>query len=98
MAWLGRDRVSNTLDWDWVYIYECVFVFDIKKMVLYYGDSLAELFMSSGRSVWSTVSVGINKHLNTMDRHDMFWKRVSEFNFTQSIFWYRGIYICISKL
>ena len=96
MAWLGRDRVSNTLDWVWVYIYECVFVFDI-KMVLYCGDSLAELFMSSGRLVWSTVLVGVAKHSNTMGRHDMFWKRVNQNEFTQGISWYRED-IYISKL
>ena len=92
MAWLGRDRVSNSLDWVWVYIYECVFVFDI-KMVLYCGDSLAELFMSSGRSVWSTVSVGVNKHSNTMGRHGMFWKEGKWNNFTENIFWYKKKYI-----
>ena len=59
VAWLSRDGVSNTLDWVWVYIYEWTYLlFDI-KFVLYCGDLLVELFMSSGRSVWSTVSVGV---------------------------------------
>ena len=81
MAWLGGDRVSNTLDW-----VECIYtsehIVDDIKIILYYGDLLVELFMGSGRSVWSTVSVGVYKCSNTMNRHNMFWKEGKGYNFT----------------
>ena len=56
-----------------VYIRVSVFVIDI-KIVLYCGDLLVELFMSSGRSVWSTISVGVSKYSKMTGQHDMFLK------------------------